>query len=243
LMINQPVFAFANAEDYLRLDRILAAHKDDPVAFFAPLRAQDPTLSAAERAAILKYIEDERIGADAIKRMLDTKKIIDGIQSTPVANPLGIQYFSAAPFLFGADRVMKFSAKPCAEVQPATMPDPPADHYLREVLSQAMQQSGTVEFDFMLQVRKGGGDLGIENASTGWDEAAHPFVKVAKIAIVAPQDLDSAEHQAQCERLFFTPWHSLAAHQPIGSINRLRKAVYEASAEHRLRQAEHASGQ
>ena len=26
LMINQPVFAFANAEDYLRLDRILAAH-------------------------------------------------------------------------------------------------------------------------------------------------------------------------------------------------------------------------
>ena len=58
-------------------------------------------------------------------------------------------------------------------------------------------------------------------------------------AIVAPQeDIDSAEHKAQCERLVFTPWHSLAAHQPIGSINRLRKAVYEASAQHRLRQPE-----
>jgi len=66
---------------------------------------------------------------------------------------------------------------------------------------------------------------------------------VTRITIVAPQeDIDSAEHQAQCERLIFTPWHSLASHHPIGS-NRLRKAVYEASAEHRLRQPEDAAGQ
>jgi hypothetical protein len=65
---------------------------------------------------------------------------------------------------------------------------------------------------------------------------------VARIAIVAPQSIDSAEHQARCERLVFTPWHSLAAHQPIGSINRLRKAVYEASAQHRLRQPNDAAG-
>jgi hypothetical protein len=239
LMINQPVFAFANAEDYLRLDRILAARGDDPTGFFAPLRAQDPTLSAPDREAILKYIKDEHIGADAIGRILDTKKIIDGIQATPVANPLGIQYFSAAPFLFGPDRVMKFSARPCAEVQPTTVPDPPPDDYLREVLRQAMRQSGTVAFDFMVQVRGGGEDLGIENASTIWDETKHHFVKVATIAIVAPQrDIDSEESKAQCKRLVFTPWHSLAAHQPIGSINRLRKAVYEASAQHRLRQPE-----
>jgi hypothetical protein len=229
LMINQPVFAFANAEDYLRLDRILAARGDDPVGFFAPLRAQDPTLSAPDREAILKYIKDEHIGADAIRRILDTKTIIDGIQATPVANPLGIQYFGAAPFLFGPDRVMKFSARPCAEVQPTAIPDPTQEHYLREVLRKAMQQTGTVEFDFMVQVRGGGNDLGIENASTAWNETTHPFAKVAKITIVAPQDIDSAEQKAECERLVFTPWHSLAAHQPIGSINRLRKAVYEAS--------------
>jgi hypothetical protein len=244
LMINQPVFAVANVEDYLRLDRILAAHDDDPVGFFAPLLAQDPTLPQPAREAILKYIKDEHIDADAIKRILETKKIIDGIQATPAANPFEIQYFSAAPFLFGPDRVMKFSAKPCAEVTPATMPDPPPDHYLREAVRQAMQQSGTVEFDFMVQVRGDGDDLGIENASTAWDETAHPFVKVARITIVAPQQaIGSAEHQARCERLVFTPWHSLPAHQPIGNINRLRKAVYEASAQHRLRQPEDAPGQ
>ena len=74
--------------------------------------------------------------------------------------------------------------------------------------------------------------------------ATHPFARVARITIIALQDdIDSAEHQAQCERLVFTSWHSLAAHQPIGSINRLRKAVYEASAQHRLRQPEVAAGQ
>jgi hypothetical protein len=247
LMINQPVFAFANAEDYLRLNKILATQEDKPDGFFAPLLLLDPTLSAtlspAKRAAILKYIEDERIGKDATKRILVTKKIVDGIFATPVANPLGVQYFSAAPFLFGPDRVMKFSAKPRAEVQPTAMPEPPGDHYLREVLCQAMRQSGAVEFDFMVQVRSGGDDLGIENASTEWNETTHPFEKVARITIAGPQpDIDSAEHQARCERLFFTPWHSLPAHQPIGSINRLRRAVYEASAQHRLGQPEAAAG-
>ena len=243
LMINQPVFAFANAEDYLRLDRILAKHDDNPVPFFDPLRTKDPRLSQAEREAILKYIEDEHIGAAAITRILETKKIIDGIQATPVANPLGIQYFGAAPFLFGADRVMRFSARPCAEVHPTSMPEPPPPDYLRDVLSQAMQQSGTVEFDFMVQVRGDEDDLEIENASKKWDETKPPYAKVARITIVAPQDIDSAEQKAECERLVFTPWHSLAAHQPIGGINRLRKAVYEASAQHRLRQPEGKPGQ
>ena len=61
------------------------------------------------------------------------------------------------------------------------------------------------------------------------------FVKVAKITIPAPQsEVDSEENRAHCEKLAFTPWHSLVEHQPIGSINRLRKSVYQASAEHRL---------
>ena len=37
LMINQPVFAFANTPDYLRLTQIIHANDDDPDAFFAPL--------------------------------------------------------------------------------------------------------------------------------------------------------------------------------------------------------------
>jgi hypothetical protein len=31
----------------------------------------------------------------------------------------------------------------------------------------------------------------------------------------------------------FSPWHGLAAHRPLGSIMRMRKAAYEMSAEFR----------
>ena len=45
LMINQPVFAFANTPDYLRLTQIIHKHDDNPEAFFAPLKLQDPRIS------------------------------------------------------------------------------------------------------------------------------------------------------------------------------------------------------
>jgi hypothetical protein len=87
----------------------------------------------------------------------------------------------------------------------------------------------------------------IENASTEWEEWSdkaksipkYPFVKVARISIPLPQaNVNSEDNIAHCEKMAFTPWHSLVEHQPIGSINRLRKDVYAASAKHRLKQPE-----
>jgi len=37
------------------------------------------------------------------------------------------------------------------------------------------------------------------------------------------------------EQLSFTPWHSLPEHQPLGSINRARRVIYEAVSEFRHR--------
>ncbi len=243
LMINQPVFAFANTEDYLRLDKILFERGDDNAPeFFAPLQLKlNPNITEEERRRILAYMEAENISEEAMLRMGASAKIIGGIQSTPVANPLGIQYFSAAPFLFGSDRVMKFSAMPCAVVPPTEVPDSPSPDYLSDALTETMNRNEELHFDFMLQVRRECDDFGkdnelIENASSEWHD---DFIKVAKITIPAPQaDVDTAEHKAHCEKLAFTPWHSLVEHQPIGSINRLRKSVYQASATHRLEQPE-----
>jgi hypothetical protein len=106
LMINQPVFAFANTEDYLRLDRVLDRDNDVASGFFAPLFISDPSVTKEQK---------QRIG--------NSLKIIkEDIQKTDVGNPLGIQYFSAAPFLFGPDRVMKFSAEHRLEQAPEPMP-------------------------------------------------------------------------------------------------------------------------
>ncbi|MFZ1546394.1 MAG: hypothetical protein WAT12_04765 [Candidatus Nitrotoga sp.] len=221
LMINQQVFAFANTEDYLRLDRILLQDNDIADRFFLPLFITDPGVTDEQKKRIAKSL-------NIVK---------EDIQKTDVGNPLAIQYFSAAPFLFGPDRVMKFSAKPCAEVPPKQSPlRPRPENYLFDALTKTLSSNEPLHFDFMLQVRRESDDFGtdnelIENASSKWDDK---FVSVAKIYIPAPQpEVDSDENKAHCEKLAFTPWHSLVEHQPIGSINRLRKDVYAASAKHR----------
>jgi hypothetical protein len=241
LMINQPMFAFANTEDYLRLDRVLDRDNDVAAGFFAPLQLKlnPAALTEEQKRGILAYMEAENISEEDVLRIEASFKIVKGIiQKTDVGNPLGIQYFSAAPFLFGSDRVMKFSAKPCIDVPPAhSPPRPRPENYLRDALTETLSSNEELHFDFMLQVRSDGegDDLGIENASSLWDEEKYPFVSVAKITIPAPQlEVNSDENKAHCEKLAFTPWHSLVEHQPIGSINRLRKSVYQASAEHRL---------
>lgn len=218
LMINTPSFAFANVQDYLRLTKVIHENNDDPSEFFAPLNPQIPGFSDEERART--------------KRSLD---VVQEINSKPVANPLGVQYFSAAPFLFGTDRVMKFSAVPSSGEKAQLFPKNISKDYLKEALKARMQEQDDVCFDFMLQVR--GRDepgLDIEDATAEWVENEIPFVTVAKITIRAPQtDIDSPENVMACEKRVFTPWHSLASHQPLGSINRLRKKVYIASKKHR----------
>lgn len=243
LMINQEMFAFANTEDYLHLDRVLLRDNDAPERFFSPLQLQNPKITEAQKNEILAYMKDEDISEEDIKRIAKTFNIVTTIIQTgpkaDVGNPLGIQYFSAAPFLFGPDQVMKFSAKPCAEVPPTQSPPKPRPvDYLRDALTETMSRNESLHFDFMLQVRHEGENFGvdnesIENASSEWKESEFHFVKVAKITIPVPQpEVD----KAHCEKLAFTPWHSLVEHKPIGSINRLRKSVYQASAGHRLGQ-------
>ncbi len=216
LMINQPSFAFANVIDYLRLHQILLQHNDDPTLFFAPLQVDVPGISGADKA-----------------RIFETFKLVQALQAVPVANPLEVQYFGAAPFLFGPDRVMRFSADPCGEKKPQVLPENPSDNYLRKALLETMKGDGDVCFDFKVQVRnKGEAGLEIENACAVWDET--PWQTVAKITIPSPQaGLDTPGAINQCEKRVFTPWHAVSAHQPLGGINRLRRAVYIASAERR----------
>ena len=218
LMINQPSFAFANVEDYLRLTRTIRANNDDPKGFFAPLQAPPGEFPA-----------------DVVARTMATFQAVQKLQSIPVANPLSVSYFGAAPFLFGSDRAMHISAAPVGGDQPQLMPESPGENYLGEALRETMAPDKHVYYDIRVQVRGLGEEgLGIENAQTVWDEAATPWINVARLTIPAPQlDLDSPERREECERLIFTPWHCLSEHQPIGGINRLRKAVYLASANHR----------
>lgn len=217
LMINQSRFAFANSEDYLVLNKVLLNHNDNPLPYFEGLEAL--LIKAAKAPHELTQLEQHKI---------ETAKIIKQIKSTPVAHPLQVQYFGAAPFLFGANKVMRFTVKPISN-KDSKLPENPKDNYLREALHDTMKEGQDIAFSFQIQLRKCSDDLGIENAQSEWDESKFPFEEVAQITIPNPQETLSEENIIPCEKLAFNPWHSLIEHRPIGSINRLRKSVYLSS--------------
>ena len=218
LMINTASFAFSNTEDYHRLTKILLANNDSPAEFFKPLQEEVPGISSEAKARIFK-----------------SSQVLKEIAGKPVANPLEVIYFGAAPFGFGADRVMRFSVHPRVAPEPQLPPDDPAPcDYLKDKLTARMTESEPVVFDFKVQVRDAANITDMEDATSFWSEEETRSVTVATLTLNAPQaEVSSASQRNACEKLVFTPWQALVEHKPLGSINRLRKKVYEASSDHR----------
>jgi hypothetical protein len=147
------------------------------------------------------------------------------------ANPLAIRYFSSTPYLLG-EHPVKYCATPVAP--PAQqVPDHPGDNFLREVMAAQLSKQAA-EFVFGIQRQTDPQRMPVEDASVQWDEAAAPFEAVATLRILA-QTFDTPERNRQGEDMRFSPWHCLAAHRPLGSINRARRVVYHGISQLRRR--------
>lgn len=242
LMINTPMFAFPDVRSYHRLNEVLlrSAHGDSPNLFFFPLQpgAELPPPDGQDWGEVwADFSPDDRARTKETLDIIQTE--IEGPQNT-VRNPAQVQYFGAAPFMFGEDKAMKVSAIPCNSVKQTDFPDrmnptDPSPDYLRDALSQSMQGGENLCYDFKIQTRTPD-ELTpeqIEDATTLWPEELNRYTNVARITIPVPQNTNLQEAKDHCESLAFSPFHALAAHRPIGGINRVRKDVYEQSATHR----------
>jgi hypothetical protein len=144
-------------------------------------------------------------------------------------NLLEVRFWSTTPYQFGS-KAVKYSAKP-QQPEVTKIPKSPPENYLREAMKQYLAGQDAY-FDFMVQFQTDARQMPIEDASVSWNEEASPFRKVATIRIPA-QIFDTQERMKIAEDLSFTPWHSLPEHQPLGSINRARKLVYETISKYR----------
>ena len=157
--------------------------------------------------------------------------ISEAITSKTVDRVFEQRYFSMTPYRLGPG-FMKFSARPVdcatrAQISPSKTPPPVGDpNYLRNDMIRWLSAKGAC-FEFGVQLQTDPATMPIEDPTILWDEAKSPFVTVADITI-PPQQFASAAQQAYCENLSFTPWHALAVHEPVGGINRVRRAVYQA---------------
>ncbi|MCC2615784.1 catalase family protein [Aestuariibacter halophilus] len=153
--------------------------------------------------------------------------------SKTIATPLQPQYYSMLPYRIGQS-VVKFSAKAC----PGMVLDDKVDTSDKDFLTTNMQQhllrKGAC-FDVMFQDKVPGANMPVDDASVIWSEKDSPFVPVARVMI--PPQLFTSENQQQfCENLSMNPWHGVGEWEPLGSLNRARRVVYQAVSAYRHQQ-------
>jgi hypothetical protein len=141
---------------------------------------------------------------------------------------LATRYWSQVPSRLGP-HVVKYSARPLEPAAPAAVDNGP--DFLRARLASHLA-THSARFEFLVQRQRDPRRQPVEDSTIEWLESEAPFERVATIEIPA-QLFDSPAQMALAEHLSFTPWHTLGAHEPLGGVNRVRKAVYQAISAHR----------
>jgi len=145
--------------------------------------------------------------------------ILHQIEKNQSSNPLETQYWSGTPYKLGTGAV-KYFVKPRFDGTPIAAAERSEDQ-LRAAMKRNLQTRDAF-FDFYVQPQLDPVEQPIEDGTHLWKTPDH---KVATIRIPC-QSFDSPEQMEFCENLSFNPWHALAEHRPLGSLNRLRKATY-----------------
>ena len=213
LMVNGPVFSAPTAAKFLKTVKLLAATTDK-----APNAKK--VLSAALRG--LESIIEKAGGESG------TLKALGGHPATHI---LGETFFSQVPVLWGPYMAKLSLAPVSSELKALT--DQPIElkgrpHALRdEVRQHFASQGGT--WALRVQLCTDLQAMPIEDASVPWQESDSPWHTVATLTVPPQDSWPASRADALDDGLSFSPWHGLAAHRPIGSIMRVRKAAYEAA--------------
>ena len=219
IMVNGKVFQAPNAEKFLGSLKLLAGTTDKveglKVAASTALRGVNKALTAVG-------IESPTIGS---------------LGGAPNVDPLGETYYSVTPFRYG-DHIAKFSVAPVApaltaltgtEIDASDRPNA-----IRETVQSEMAGIEGV-WEFRVQLCRDLERQPVEDPTVEWKEDEAPFLKVATIRVRPQDSWDPARVDAVDERMRFGVWTGLAAHRPLGNINRARNAPYRHSAEFRER--------
>lgn len=216
LMVNGPAFSTPGIQGFLRSAKLLASTTER-----MPRTKQ--VLSAALRGT--------EAALEAVGGQSATLKALGG---EPQHHPLGETFFTQVPFLYGP-YMAKFSWVPVSPALLALTGQPLAStaDTQREAIGSFFERlDAPVEWELRVQLCRDLEQMPIEDASVVWREALSPFVAVGRL-VVGAQPAWSADAEAREDGLAFAPWHALAAHRPLGSLNRARRIVMAASRQFR----------
>ncbi|RYY06675.1 MAG: catalase [Alphaproteobacteria bacterium] len=216
---NGKVFQSKDAKQFLSSLKLLTKTTDR-------LEGTKEVLSAALRGV---HNALEAVGASSPK--------VDTLGGTPNVDPLGETYNSVTPYRWG-DYIAKYRLVPVAPdqvaltgriVEAADRPDA-----IREDVRVEMERLDA-EWEFQVQLCRDLDKQPIEDPTVEWDQAISPFQRVAALRVSAQDSWDPAQVREIDEETRFSIWTGLAAHQPLGNINRARNETYRHSADFRAR--------
>ena len=217
LMVDGPAFNAPDAKHFLSSLKLLASTTDKA--------------EGGKRAmSVLLRGTGAVLGAVGI----ESPKIISmgGHKQT---EPLGETFYTQVPLRFGS-YIAKLSAVPVAPslvaLKDKPLPDDLADDPdgLRGAVNGFFASNDDAEWELRVQLNTDLEKMPIEDASVVWPEELSPYVAVARIRIPRQTGWSEERSAAVDDGLAFSPWHGLAAHQPLGNVMRARKAVYPPSA-------------
>lgn len=145
---------------------------------------------------------------------------------------LGETFFSSAPIRFG-DYVARFKYEPTSPEVKAladqTLPRNPGQDEHRDLIM-AFFEKNSAEYTFSVQLCLDTKTMPIEDATKRWES---PYLPVAKVVFPRQNPYSALRRAYGDDVLSFNSWRGLEAHRPLGSINRLKLKVYEASSDFR----------
>jgi len=214
VMVNGPAFLAPSAKQFLGSLKLLAATTDKAPGLKKALSA---ALRGTEKALEAVGVESARL------------KSMGGQAET---HPLGETYFTQTPLLYGP-YMAKLSLAPVSP-ELAALKDEKVElehkpNGLRGAVVEFMARRAA-EWELRVQLCTDLAAMPVEDSTVEWKA---PWVAVARIT-APPQEAWTHGWSVQIDDgMQFNPWHCLAAHRPLGSINRVRRAVYAASARFR----------
>ena len=217
VLVNGPSFNSPNVKMFGANLKLLAASTD---------KAQGAKKALS---AVLRGTEHiiEALGGESV--------LIKTLGGTPDTNILGETYYSQAALRWG-DYIAKVSVAPASsELQALTGAHVHADKdgdALRHAVMEHFRTAGG-EWDVRVQLCTDIHKMPVENAHKTWSEDESPYLPVGRITVKPQTAWSDARSKAVDDGLAFSPWHGLAAHQPLGSVMRARRRAYEMSARFR----------
>lgn len=216
LLVNHPTISSGDVHTYRRDQAVLLQTSKAPEA--VQLAATAVLRGAAN---VLRGVGVDRTGGPAG-------------QAKPHVHPLGETYWSQGAIRYG-DHVAKVSAAPVSENLTALTGEHVSvrDASAYRELTTAFFAKERGVWELRVQLATDLDTTPVEDASVRWPEDVTPYRTVATLTI-EPQDPSSPARRVYGDdELSFNPWHCLVEHRPLGSIQRVRRPVYDDSTSYR----------